>query len=145
MNLNEYSPRERIEIAALVDEICSQSWPWSDDFLVGQWMLSHLQPGPDGAGIDRRIPFPEFYFNDSFQIFDDNNDGLAVRNVGQVLGSLVEVRVAGSLQREIASQKVATPTRFLASIQRGELCVFGSGTKEDETRMCLQLPISHIR
>jgi hypothetical protein len=141
---NEYSPHERIEIAALVDEICNQSWPWSDDLLVGQWMLSFLQPGPDGAGIDRRVPFPEFDFNDSFQIFHDNEDGLSVCNVGQVLGSLVEVRVAGSLQRDVESQKVATPMRFLASIQRGELCVFCSGSEEDETRMCLPLPISGV-
>lgn len=153
---NEYSPSERMEIAALVEEICHRSWPWSDEWLSGTWMLAYLQPGPDGAGVDRRIPFPEFDFNDSFQIFssqdystNDNDVGggaLSVCNVGQVLGPLVEVRVTGSLERENASQKevVVTPARFTATIERGDLCFFGSGTVDETKQMCIPLPISGV-
>ena len=154
---NEYSPTERMEIAALVEEICHRSWPWSDEWLSGTWMLSYLQPGPEGGGVDRRIPFPEFDFNDSFQIFssqhdfakststNDDDDGagaMSVCNVGQVLGPLVEVRVMGSLERKNASQKeVVTPARFSATIQRGDMCFFGSGTEDESRQMCIPLPI----
>ena len=38
--------------------------------LIRFFIRVDLQPGPNGAGVDRRIPFPEFDFNDSYQQFD---------------------------------------------------------------------------
>jgi hypothetical protein len=113
--------------------------------LIGTWVLVYLQPGPGGAGIDRRIPFfPDFDFNDSFQIFSSSSSSSSsfpggtssgaadtVTNVGQVLGSLADVRVSGSL-RELAT--TTTPSggspplaaltfrRFEATIEGGGLC-----------------------
>ena len=127
---NEYSPEERIEIAALIDQICDSQTPMRNDLkntLVGTWMLTYLQPGPDGSGIDRRIPFPEFDFNDSFQRFTDTT----IVNVGQVMGPLIEVHVAGSLKHD--DENVVSTNRFIANIDHGELCLASS---------CLPLPIS---
>ena len=60
---------ERTGIDALVEEVALLHAPWPRDALTGTWRLAYLQPGPDGGGVDRRIPFPEFDFNDSFQVF----------------------------------------------------------------------------
>jgi hypothetical protein len=125
---NEYSPDERFEIAALIDEICGQTWDWKANELSGTWMLTYLQPGPNGGGIDRRIPFPEFDFNDSYQVFTEN----AILNIGQVFGPLVEVDVSGSLQEKDAEQ-VTTPKGFIANIDSGKLCF---------QENCLPLPIA---
>lgn len=125
---NEYSQEERFEMAALIDEICAQTWDWNKSELPGTWMLCYLQPGPDGGGIDRRIPFPEFDFNDSFQIFTDN----AILNIGQVFGPLVEVDVSGSLQEKDSAQ-VTTPKNFIANIDSGKLCF---------QENCVPLPIA---
>ena len=81
--------------------------------------MAYLQPGPDGAGIDRRIPFPEFDFNKNFQVF--STDRLV--NVGQVLGNWVDVAVAGTL-REDDPTTTRVPKRFQANIQGGKLYVF---------------------
>jgi len=127
---NEYSLEERREIATLIDKICDSQTPLSKDLensLSGTWMLSYLQPGPDGSGIDRRIPFPEFDFNDSFQTFTDTT----LENVGQVVGPLVEVHVSGSLRRNDENKK--STNRFIANIDHGELCLASS---------CVPLPIS---
>ena len=73
----EYSAEERMEIDALIDSIASTSSPppqqqqqsWHPDKLYGKWKLVYLRPGPNGVGVDRRVPFPELPFNDSYQIF----------------------------------------------------------------------------
>ena len=125
---SEYSQEERFEIAALIDEILAQKWDWNADELPGKWMLTYLQPGPEGGGIDRRIPFPDFDFNDSFQVFTADT----VLNIGQVFGPLVQVEVSGSLQEKDAAQKSA-PKRFMVDIDSGKLCF---------SKNCLPLPIS---
>ena len=96
-------------------------------------MLAYLQPGPNGAGIDRRIPFPELEINDSFQVF--GKDGTTVRNVGQVLGRWANVQVYGTLQEDNPSS-LEVPKRFRASIQGGKLCV---GRQPQD--YCIDLPI----
>jgi hypothetical protein len=130
---NEYMQEERFEIASLIDSIVEKSSASSSggfnnlstpssfdrDLLPGTWILSYLQPGPNGEGIDRRIPFPEFAFNDNFQVFNDTS----VVNIGQVLGPWVEVQVSGTLQEDDPTT-TSVPKRFRANIQGGKLCVF---------------------
>jgi Uncharacterized conserved protein (DUF2358) len=65
----DYSAAERSKIEAWIDEIAELNVPFQSHLLPGTWRLVYLRPGSDGSGIDRRIPFPEFPFNDSFQIF----------------------------------------------------------------------------
>eukprot|EP00536_Pseudo-nitzschia_multiseries_P001443 jgi/Psemu1/180985/e_gw1.18.240.1 len=160
----EYSDEERIEIDGLVERIVglgksstststsTTSSSTTSASLEGTWVLAYLQPGPDGAGIDRRIPFfPDFDFNDSFQSFSGDPGGsgtstgtgtATVTNIGQVLGSWVEVRVGGSL-RELAlsghggrdsdgnaSGSGSSTRRFEASIDGGKVC-FGTTTNHD--------------
>jgi hypothetical protein len=141
---NEYSSEERKEIDARIERIvalASEATAKNKNAppgLAGTWVLVYLQQGPDGAGIDRRIPFfPDFDFNDSFQVFSSNDDAATdkVTNIGQVLGSLADVRVSGSL-RELASTTTngsttnassnsTTKRRFEANIEGGRLC-FGT-------------------
>jgi len=106
-------------------------YEWKKDDLPGKWALVYLQPGPEGGGIDRRIPFPEFWFNNNYQIFSKNS----VTNVGEILGRLLEVRVGGSLEEEDETN-LATPKRFRANIDQGGLCL---GRTSDK---CIPLPIS---
>jgi hypothetical protein len=119
----EYSSEERQEINTLISNIVANEESGTGKFnrslFPGTWILAYLQPGPNGAGIDRRIPFPELDFNDSFQIFGEDN---SVVNVGQILGSLANVQVFGTLQEgNLGSTSV--PKRFQANIQGGKLCV----------------------
>jgi len=65
-----WTDAERPAIDALIDEVVALRAPWPAGALTGTWKLAYLQPGPNGAGVDRRIPFPEFDFNDSYQQFD---------------------------------------------------------------------------
>jgi hypothetical protein len=135
---NEYEQEERFEIASLIDSIVEKSassvgfnlsTPSFDrDLLPGTWILSYLQPGPNGEGIDRRIPFPEFDFNDSFQVFTDTS----VVNIGQVLGPWVEVQVSGTIQEDDPTT-TSVPKRFRANIEGGKLCVLQDN--------CIGLPI----
>lgn len=139
----EYSPEEKEEIDQLVEEIVASSSShsrrgkeqglFSTEFdrsrLPGTWMLAYIQPGPNGAGIDRRIPFPEFDFNDNFQFFGDDS---TVVNVGQVLGPSVNVQVFGKLQED-DPESSSIPKRFRANIEGGKICAFGSH--------CIGLPI----
>ena len=125
---NEYSNEERGEIDGLLDRVAIlQPNASSATSLAGTWVLVYLQEGPDGAGIDRRIPFPEVDFNNNFQVFfsSSSNDNSAdrVTNIGQVLGSLADVRVSGTLQ-EIASVETNSKPkrRFEANIQGGKIC-----------------------
>jgi hypothetical protein len=133
------SPATRAEIDGLIEELAQKPTPWTREQLRGKWKLAYLQPGPDGAGVDRRIPFPEFDFNDSFQIFGTDS----VINVGEVLGPALEVRVSGSLSEADPSDLIA-PKRFKANIDQGALCAsitMGSSEKANIGRACLPLPI----
>jgi hypothetical protein len=95
--------------------------------LPGKWILAYLQPGPNGETIDRRIPFPDFAFNDNFQAFTTNT----VINTGELFGPWAYVNVSGSLQEydPITNQ---VPKRLRANIEAGKLCA---------RQMCLDLPI----
>jgi hypothetical protein len=126
---NEYTQEERFEIAALIDKIATkaQAEDFQRELLPGKWILAYLQPGPDGGGIDRRIPFPEFDFNNNYQVFGRDS----VVNVGELLGPLAEVRVEGDLQEDDPSS-ARVPKRFQAHIQGGKLCV---------SDKCIRLPI----
>lgn len=147
---NEYSAQERMEIDEKINAIVnSQTFvqdPQTTNVpgLAGKWVLVYLQPGPEGAGIDRRLPFfPDLDFNDSFQVFSsstlaeiNNNDANRVTNIGQVLGSLAEVRVSGSLREVPSSAQVSSPSsstttsttkrRFEATIEGGKICLGAS-------------------
>lgn len=131
----DWKPEERAEVDKLIDEVAKLKSPWTREDLRGKWKLVYLQPGPGGAGVDRRIPFPEFDFNDSFQIFGVDS----VTNVGELLGSALEVRVSGSLSEDDLND-LTSPKRFRASINRGQICADSRG---DQSRgLCLPLPIS---
>ena len=129
---DSYPQETRFKVSALVDNIAQGRYPWKRDDLPGKWSLVYLQPGPDGGGIDRRIPFPDLWFNNNYQVFTRES----VTNIGELLGPLLEVRVGGSLQ-EIADASLSTPKRFQANINKGELCF---GTTADAS--CIPLPIS---
>ena len=111
-------PAASVEIDALIDEIVRSRAPWPRGELAGLWRLAYLQPGPDGTGVDRRIPFPEFDFNDSYQRFGESS----VLNIGELLGPTLRVEVGGSLTEEDASV-VRSPKRFRADITGGGLCL----------------------
>jgi hypothetical protein len=115
---NEYTEQEQQEMDASMDTIASSQSPFERNLLLGTWMLVYLQPGPEGGGIDRRIPFPELPFNQNYQKFGSD----VVENIGQVMGPWVDVRVSGELHEENPTT-MASPKRFQADIQRGELCV----------------------
>jgi hypothetical protein len=125
----EYSQEERFEISTLIDRIVDQKYTWKPELLPGKWMLVYLQPGPDGGGIDRRIPFPDLGFNDNYQVFTNDS----VTNIGQLFGPTLDVRVYGGLQEDDAVS-TAVPKRFTAQIQGGQVCLNG--------REILPLPIS---
>ncbi len=124
---DEYSMEERAEIDVLLDQVAEL--PPTNFGLTGTWVLVYLQQGPEGAGIDRRIPFfPELDFNDSFQVFSASSGAAdRVTNIGQVLGSLADVRVSGTLKEMKANTNTpsaSTPKRrFEATIQGGKLCL----------------------
>ena len=125
---------ERPAVDALIDELARLQAPWPRDFLRGKWKLSYLQPGPGGAGVDRRIPFPELPDNDSFQIFGESS----VTKVGELLGTSLEVRVSGSLAEEDRTD-LTSPKRFRADIDRGRVCAGPA-----EAAPCVPLPISGV-
>ena len=127
---SQWQDSERARIDALVSEVVAQNAPWPRAGLVGKWRLAYLQPGPKGEGVDRRIPFPEFGFNEQYQIFRQNPG--RVTNVGEVLGPAVRVEVKGGLE-ELDSSVTRSPKRFRALIDDGALCA-GSA--------CAPLPIS---
>lgn len=64
---SSWRPDECAEVDELIDEVVSLKAPWVREDLAGKWRLAYLQPGPDGAGVDRRVPFPELPWNDSFR------------------------------------------------------------------------------
>ena len=162
---SEYSREERREIDARIEKVATlarQSAGVAAPGLAGTWVLVYLQPGPDGAGIDRRIPFfPDFQFNDSFQIFSSGGDETEntgrrgagidrVTNVGQVLGSWADVRVSGSL-REVSATNQPLPNdqqplrRFEASINGGKLCVNGGSVPRNNESISCPIDLPMIR
>ena len=106
----EYSEEERREISQLMDQ-ASLASKLDPSLLPGKWMLVFLEPGPEGAGVDRRVPFPELPFNDQYQIFAKDS----VTNVGELWGPDLSVEVYGGL-------KQASEALFEADIQGGRLC-----------------------
>jgi hypothetical protein len=131
----DYSDAERHEIEALIDEIAAQKFPWQPDSLPGKWRLVYLRPGSDGAGIDRRVPFPEFPFNDSFQVFGSATSEQffgSISNIGELFGPSVLVTVSGDLI-DVHPDSTAVPKRLQANIQGGKLCASNN---------CIDLPIS---
>jgi hypothetical protein len=125
----EYSQEERFEIAALIDDVVGKRYPWKRELLPGKWILAYLQPGPEGGGIDRRIPFPEFDFNDNYQIFTSDK----VVNIGELFGPSLRVVVGGDLM-EADPTSLEVPKRFIANINQGKLCALENS--------CVPLPIS---
>jgi len=128
---SSWRPDECAEVDELIDEVVSLKAPWVREDLAGKWRLAYLQPGPDGAGVDRRVPFPELPWNDSFQIFGP----ASVTNVGELLGPLLEVRVSGSLA-EADTLDITAPKRFQATIDSGKLCLANTA--------CAPLPIQGV-
>ena len=123
-----------------MEELAALRAPWRGELLRGKWRVAYLQPGPGGAGLDRRVPFPELPFNESYQIFGQDT----VVNVGELLGPAVEVRVAGSLSEEDLTDQ-RSPKRFKANINEGALCgsfTLGRAEKANIGRLCAPLPIS---
>jgi hypothetical protein len=127
----EYTQEERFEISDLIDRIVqlASNSNFRSNLLPGKWMLVYLQPGPTGEGIDRRIPFPEFDFNDNFQVFSR----ASLVNIGEVIGPLLQVRVKGDLQED-SPGNFSAPKRLVAEIKSGEICWKGTN--------CFGLPIS---
>jgi hypothetical protein len=159
---NEYSTMERDEIDSLVDRIIQES---KNDHrrqqqqsqpppqLAGTWRLVYLQPGPGGAGIDRRIPFfPEFPFNDNYQIFSTDHH---ITNIGELWGPRINVRVMGDYSEEEEARMMGHSSnlirsgqsssssslssssfqRFRATITSGKLCA-------NRDTSCFDLPIA---
>jgi len=164
---NEYSDEERSEIDDLIEQIVTL--PTKDskfdnsETLSGKWILSYLQPGRDGAGIDRRIPFPEFDFNDNYQVFSFPEESTqeksassssgSITNIGQLLGPLVTVEVSGDVNElktnydvggEMTSSSLGGATkRYVANINGGKLCLSSSSSSSSSTGnvVCTKLPI----
>lgn len=143
----EYSLEERAEIDYLIEQIAGLGSGNTEVSLEGTWVLTYLQPGPGGTGIDRRVPlFPELNSNDNFQRIS-SRDGIAneVTNIGQILGSWADVRVSGSL-REITTVNdidtaPSTKRRFEATINGGKLCV-GAPLSDNTNSNCpIDLPM----
>ena len=131
---SDWRPEERADVDRLIEALAAMETPWTRNDLRGKWKLAYLQPGPDGGGVDRRIPFPELPGNDSFQVFGADS----VTNVGELLGTALEVRVSGSLSEDDPNDLVA-PKRFRADIDRGLICAGASADAK-----CIPLPISGV-
>ena len=131
---SEWSADEKPAVDALIEEVVGLNAPWTRSYLRGKWKLAYLQPGPDGGGVDRRIPFPELPGNDSFQVFGADS----VTNIGELLGQRLEVRVSGALSED-DERDLTAPKRFRADINQGRLC---AGAAADAP--CAPLPISGV-
>ncbi len=116
--LDDFSAEERLEIDALIHQIAQEKYSVDDSekLLVGTWRLSYLQPGPGGAGIDRRIPFPDFSFNQNFQTFTIDH---RIINRGELLGPWLDVRVFGNWEATTGGNSLQ---RYKAEIHSGQFC-----------------------
>ena len=54
-----YTADEQRIVEELIEEVAGLRAEWAGEELPGLWHLAYLTPGPDGATVDRRIPFPE--------------------------------------------------------------------------------------
>lgn len=115
---SSYSESEIEEIDTIVDDIVllARGTEWQRDKLLGTWRVAYIRPGREGGGLDRRIPFPEFDFNESYQKFTADS----VNNVGELLGPTVRIEVSGDLSEDDLDVN-STPKRFQANIRRGDL------------------------
>ena len=166
---NEYSDEERSEIDDLIAQIASlpaKDISQGSESLSGKWILSYLQPGRDGAGIDRRIPFPEFDFNDNYQVFSfpeqtsqeeksSSSSSLSggITNVGQLLGPFLTVEVSGDVQQlktnnDVGGEMTSLPPdvtkkRYVANINGGKLCLSSPSSSQPSNlnKACAKLPI----
>ena len=129
---SSYTQSEIEEIDTLIDEISSSAHGsiWQRDLLPGKWRVAYIRPGQGGGGLDRRIPFPELPFNESYQKFTMES----VTNVGELLGPAVRVEVGGGLTEDDLTVD-STPKRFRADITRGDLCA---------GNVCVKLPIEGV-
>ncbi len=129
---SSYTQSEREEIDVMVENIArsAQGSKWERDLLPGKWKVAYIRPGQDGGGLERRIPFPELPFNESYQQFTLDS----VTNIGELLGPAVLVKVGGDLMEEDDAD--FTPKRFRADINRGNLCA--------GQRICVKLPIEGV-
>lgn len=125
----EYSREERVEADDLLQSIAATQFDWDPSMLPGKWILAYVRPGPDGATIDRRIPFPDAPFNDNFQTFGPTT----VQNTGELIGPLVSVQVFGDLD-DVDNKQKYTPKRYQANIRNGKVCF--------RTKCPITLPIS---
>ena len=130
----EYSPAECKEISELFHAVRDSHYPWDGHLLPGKWKLVYLEPGPGGAGVDRRIPFPELPFNDQYQIFTRTS----VTNVGELFGPNLFAKVEGNLSEvdDDTTTRRVTPKRFRADIFGGALCY--------QQRTCIPFPIEGV-
>ncbi|KAL7578751.1 hypothetical protein ACA910_015984 [Epithemia clementina (nom. ined.)] len=160
----EYSAEERREIRQLMNEIIISSSSSSSSstttrsntnsgaknaaqILQGTWQLVYFEPGPNGGsgGVDRRVPFPEFGFNDQYQVFGQDNaiyqvpvvttatddPSSGITNIGQVWGPSLYVRVMGTFhQVDSTTATTSSPARFQADISSGQLCWGGPPTPQ---------------
>merc|ERR1719362_172228 len=111
----------------LVKALGDAKVPWRRSELIGTWKVAYLQ-----GELDRRIPFPELPFNDSYEVFGESS----VVNIGEILGPSVTVKVSGSLSEEDPEDLVA-PKRFRANINAGAVDL-GDG------KVQIPLPISGL-
>jgi len=146
---SDYSAEERAEIDALIHRIATSvasQQQFEIESIYGTWRLVYLRPGPSGAGIDRRVPFPELPFNDNYQVFgrkgskDDDTTTTtesSITNRGELFGPDLFLTVSGVLidpdQRERTTATGAYK-RLQADIQGGSLCW--------TPRFCVDLPIT---
>ena len=137
--LGSWTTAERPMVDTLVDELVALRVPWRKEMLRGKWRLAYLQPAPEGAGVDRRIPFPELPWNEQYQIFGRSD----VINVRELLGPVLEVRAAGRVAED-DSAAVELPKRFRVGIEQGALCgsiTIGRREKANTGRLCSPLSI----
>ena len=133
----EYSEEEQFEIISLIQKLRERHDEYKSKISLGEWRVAFVQEGPGGIGIDRRIPFPEFPFNDNYQIATATTDEIV--NVSELFGPLLFVKVFGKL-RELDSSSQIMPKRFDATVSGGGLC-WGGERHGYEGGFCLDLPM----
>eukprot|EP00444_Apocalathium_aciculiferum_P045933 CAMPEP_0183534988 /NCGR_PEP_ID=MMETSP0371-20130417/27248_1 /TAXON_ID=268820 /ORGANISM="Peridinium aciculiferum, Strain PAER-2" /LENGTH=279 /DNA_ID=CAMNT_0025735401 /DNA_START=80 /DNA_END=919 /DNA_ORIENTATION=+ len=112
-----WTKSEKAQAETLVDALSNANLPWRRSDLVGTWKVAYLQ-----GDLDRRIPFPDLPFNESYQVFGESS----VVNIGEILGPSLAVRVSGVLAEE-DPQDLVSPKRFRANINSGTLDI-GQGS-----------------
>ena len=122
---NSFKPNEEENIEAIIKDLISsaQGSKWQRNLLPGKWRVAYIRPGPGSRqgggekGLDRRIPFPELPFNESYQQFTLDS----VTNIGELLGPGLRVEVGGTLSEDNTDMSL-TPKRFRVNITGGNLC-----------------------